>query len=250
MSRNSAAFILAAVLLGSCASKQPPEIPIIIPDIPVEVPEVSVDRSDYVKSAWALAMINVNRLNTRELVESELSKARKYGLNEIWLEVKPSTGHALWQSEVLPRFESWGEQVVPEGYDYLGTVLEVAKEQGMEVIACVNTLGFACTQTHSGLLYEDPSWEGHTQAKLVDGAVVDIMDLDMPAEDGLCLSLHHRKCRTSWYPILTSFVPTIRTLRACAWTTAAMPEGISASVSLRWSVSAFTAATIRQRFPT
>ena len=187
MSRNSAAFILAAVLLGSCASKQPPEIPIIIPDIPVEVPEVSVDRSDYVKSAWALAMINVNRLNTRELVESELSKARKYGLNEIWLEVKPSTGHALWQSEVLPRFESWGEQVVPEGYDYLGTVLEVAKEQGMEVIACVNTLGFACTQTHSGLLYEDPSWEGHTQAKLVDGAVVDIMDLDMPAEDGAML---------------------------------------------------------------
>lgn len=187
MSNKLSAILALALVFSSCSPKAEPEIPIIIPDIPVEVPVTEVDRSDYPKAAWALAFINVNNLNTREKVESELSKAVKYGLNEIWLDVKPSTGKALYDSDLLPRFESWGEQSVPEGYDYLGTVLEVAEQKGIKVVAAINTLGFGDTQTRTGLLYESSRWEGHTQCKLEGGEVKDIVDLQMPSEDGALL---------------------------------------------------------------
>ena len=183
MSNKLSAILALALVFSSCSPKAEPEIPIIIPDIPVEVPVTEVDRSDYPKAAWALAFINVNNLNTREKVESELSKAVKYGLNEIWLDVKPSTGKALYDSDLLPRFESWGEQSVPEGYDYLGTVLEVAEQKGIKVVAAINTLGFGDTQTRTGLLYESSRWEGHTQCKLEGGEVKDIVDLQMLSED-------------------------------------------------------------------
>ena len=161
-----------------------------IPDIPIDVPTDKPDRSDCIKGAWTLAMINVNRLNSRAKVAAELERMQTYGLNEIWLDVKPSVGYALYESDILPRFKSWDGQAIPDGYDYLGTVIEEADKLGMGVIACINTLGYGDTKNKVGLVYDDSRWKGKTQCHMVNNdptRIEDIRDGSNAQEDGAFL---------------------------------------------------------------
>lgn len=180
-----AAFAGASILLSCTKAQQ--EADRVIPDIPVNPPERkdTTDRTGHIKACWAMAMLNTNRFGNRESVEKALTKMKANGMNQLWLEVKPGLGYALYDSEILPRLTTWYDQKLEPGYDYVGTVLDIAKDKGIEVIACINTLGYGDPKNGMGLIFDSSDWDGKTQCSY-EGDLKNLGDA-VPSEDGALL---------------------------------------------------------------
>ncbi|MCS7065730.1 MAG: family 10 glycosylhydrolase, partial [Fimbriimonadales bacterium] len=89
---------------------------------------------------WVDATANLHWLIDRQQVRAFVSNCRRAGLNTIVLDVKPISGHVLYNSQIAPRLTEWRGVKVPPDLDILQMVLEEAHAQGLEVHANINVL--------------------------------------------------------------------------------------------------------------
>lgn len=159
-------FIVIISFLISCNTHKGDDTFIDTPDIPLEpiVPEVIIKP----KSVWVDAHANFSRLSTKSAISSYLIKMKEVGLNEVYVDVKPGIGYALYDSDILPQLEQWGDESVIRDWDYLGYWLEEAQRLEIDVIATISTLGYGNSTNKDGLIYNDPKWIGKTQMAMLD----------------------------------------------------------------------------------
>lgn len=146
------------------------------PDIPL-TPGGKEDVASKPKAMWIDAHANFSRLSTKEAITTYLEKIKSVGLNEVYVDVKPGIGYALYDSDILPKLEKWGDETVKRDWDYLGYWLSEGERLGVDVIASISTLGYGATRYKQGLIYDDEAkWNGKTQVAMKNGNLEDIKD--------------------------------------------------------------------------
>lgn len=172
-------LILAACCLTACHSEGTPLDNKDEKEIPLS-PGGSGDKTNKPKGIWIDAHANLSRFKDKATITSYMEKIKDTGFNEIYLDVKPGIGHALYNSDILPKLTTWGTETVNRDFDYLGFWLEEAERLDIDVIATISTLGYGNTKDRQGLVYTDSRWNGKTQVMLPanndPNALIDIRD--------------------------------------------------------------------------
>jgi hypothetical protein len=147
------------------------------PDIPLG-PGNSGEKVSKPVQLWIDAHANFSRLGNKANVTTYLELMKESGFTEIYLDVKPGIGHALYDSDILPKLTKWGsEPPVNRDWDYLGFFIEEAERFGISVIASISTLGYGVPSLQEGPVYESNRWDGKTQMKMTyynPNSIVDI----------------------------------------------------------------------------
>lgn len=161
-------YLLLFVLccLTACHSNEVTNDDIDDKDIPVTPPGSSEENVNKPKGIWIDAHANFSRFATKDAITSYLVKIKDTGFNEIYLDVKPGIGYALYKSDVLKPLTKWGDETVNRDFDYLGFWLDEAERLGIDVIATISTMGYGDVNVKEGPIYDDNTWIGKTQVML------------------------------------------------------------------------------------
>ncbi|MDE5554208.1 MAG: family 10 glycosylhydrolase, partial [Muribaculaceae bacterium] len=121
------------------------------------------------KGMWIDCHANFLRLATKENIDKELAKIKQYGMNLIYLDVKPGNGYALYKSEILPYCNTFADLTVERDYDdYLGYFLEKSEELGIDVVASIGAMGWGMQSPtyKQGYVYDNwNQWKGKVQVR-------------------------------------------------------------------------------------
>ena len=144
------------------------EIPIEIekPDVPIKPIQM-----------WIDAHANLSRFADKKNITTYMEKMKATGFNEIYVDVKPGIGYALFDSDILPQLRKWGDITVDRDWDYLAFWIEEAERLDMSVIASLSVMGYGYTKTKEGLIYDDNKWDGKTQMEMSDNNPDNIVDM-------------------------------------------------------------------------
>ncbi|MDR0668388.1 MAG: family 10 glycosylhydrolase [Prevotellaceae bacterium] len=180
-------YMSLSVVVAGCAGNnndpnngKEPQIP-IVPGTgePVDKP----------RQLWIDAHANLSRFNHKETITNYMERIKEAGFTEIYLDVKPGIGHALYDSDILPKLTRWGSVAVDRDWDYLGFFIEEAERLEIGVIASISTLGFGVTATREGPAYENARWEGKTQMEMIGNDPNTIVDMrDQSGVDAVMLN--------------------------------------------------------------
>jgi uncharacterized lipoprotein YddW (UPF0748 family) len=146
------------------------------PDIPTN-PGGSGEKVDKPVQLWIDAHANFGRFSSKANVTTYLERIKETGFTEIYVDVKPGIGYALYNSDILPKLTKWGTEEVIRDWDYLGFWIEEAERFGISVIASISTLGYGATRTQEGPVYDDNRWDGKTQMEMVGNNPNNIVDM-------------------------------------------------------------------------
>lgn len=145
------------------ANAPEPPVPVVTPEPPVIKP----------KAMWIDCHANFERLSTKAGIDAELKKIKDYGLNTIYLDVKPGNGYALYKSDILPYCNTYLDLTVTRDYDdYLGYFLEKCDELGIDVIASVVATGFGSQNAtmQQGYIFDHwDQWNDKLQVRSING---------------------------------------------------------------------------------
>lgn len=124
---------------------------------------------------WFDATANLQRLSSRQGVARVLDQCVDAGVDCVIVDVKPISGHVLYQSKVAPRLTEWKGFVYPQDYDLLATVVDEGHQRKLEVFAAMNVFAEGHTHFNVGRVFSDRAhWqsydyvipEGETQARI------------------------------------------------------------------------------------
>lgn len=138
------------------------------PDEPDPVVKVEKDRA-----VWVSATANWHRLTTKGDIKTWIRKMKRYGFNEIIIEVKLMEGGVLYESEIMPQLLTYGSGT--RNYDYLQYFIDQCREQDIKIGAAMTvfpTYGLGETAK-----YKDSDFEGrYCQEVLSSAGITDIRD--------------------------------------------------------------------------
>ena len=146
-----------------------------IPDIPTDIERPEVPPKEI--QMWVDAHANFTRLATKEMITFYLQRLKDTGFNEVYVDVKPGIGYALYDSDILPPLVQWGDERVERDWDYLGFWIEEAEKFDIKVSASISTTGFGYTKNQKGVVYDDNRWDGKTQMLWRNGVLTDMREI-------------------------------------------------------------------------
>lgn len=103
---------------------------------------------------WMDGSANLRRLSSREGVTAVFDRCKRANINTVVVDVKPLSGHVLYNSKIAPRLKEWKGFRYPEGYDLLLQAMLAGRQRGIRVYAAVNVFSEAHKLLKSGPLYE------------------------------------------------------------------------------------------------
>jgi uncharacterized lipoprotein YddW (UPF0748 family) len=105
---------------------------------------------------WVDGTANLQRLSTREGVTALIENCVRTRINTLVVDVKPLSGHVLYNSRVAPKLKEWRGFRYPSGFDLLRTTLEEGHRRGIKVYANINVFSDGHKLVNSGPAYEKP----------------------------------------------------------------------------------------------
>jgi len=161
-------ILLAIIALFPSCSKSEAEPDFIEHEIPLDIDREQIARKPL--QMWIDAHANFSRFATKDNIINYLKMMKETGFNEIYVDVKPGIGLALYDSDILPALTTWGNETVNRDWDYLAVWLEEAQKLNISVIASISVFGFGDTKNKQGLVYTDKRWDGKTQVAMLNSA--------------------------------------------------------------------------------
>lgn len=147
-------------------------------EIPIDIEKPTI--VDKPIQMWIDAHANLSRFSQKSNITSYLKKMKETGFNEVYVDVKPGIGYALYDSDILPALTKWGDETIERDWDYLSYWIEEAEQLDMKVIASISVLGFGYTKSREGVIYDDDRWDGKTQMEMPDSnnpdKIIDMRD--------------------------------------------------------------------------
>lgn len=145
------------------------------PDIPTDIDKPIVSYKPV--QMWIDAHANFSRFATKANIIAYIQKMKETGFNELYVDVKPGIGYALYESNILPKLTKWGNETVDRDWDYLAFWIEEAERLDMNVIASLSVMGFGYTKTKEGLIFDTDDWDGKTQVQMIGGNPNNLSDI-------------------------------------------------------------------------
>lgn len=143
----------ASTLTGAPAAAQA-----ILPPASTEgLSQVIIQRANAEgRVLWLDGTANIQRLSTREGVGAVLDRCKAAHVNTVVVDVKPLSGHVLYESRHAPKLPEWKGFRYPYGYDLLRTTLEEGHRRGMKVYANINVFSDGHKLVKTGPVYGRP----------------------------------------------------------------------------------------------
>lgn len=135
------------------------------PPLPIYTPTEAVVKP---KGMWIDCHANFQRMSTKAGIDAELRKIKNYGMNLIYLDIKPGNGYALYKSDILPYCNTFADLTVERDYDdYLGYILEKCEELGIDVVGSIGAMGWGMQlPVKQGLVYDEwNKWKDKVQVR-------------------------------------------------------------------------------------
>jgi uncharacterized lipoprotein YddW (UPF0748 family) len=158
MPRPAPTLALLLLLLGGTAPAQAQEAP-VGPAAPGLTTDITRRANLEGRVLWMDATANLQRLSTREGISAVFDKCRKANVNTVVVDVKPLSGHVLFNSSFAPRLKEWRGFQYPEGHDLLLNAMLAGKQRGIRVYASLNIFSHAHKLVKAGPLYDKPEWQ-------------------------------------------------------------------------------------------
>nr|WP_121273625.1 family 10 glycosylhydrolase [Pedobacter schmidteae] len=173
-------LIITCSIFACSKSKTEPEV--IIHNIPLDIDRTTV--ADKPIQMWIDAHANFSRFADKANITTYIEKMKATGFNELYVDVKPGIGYALYNSDILPKLTKWDNETVNRNWDYLGFWIEEAERLNMKVIASLSVMGYGYTKTREGLIYNDSKWNGKTQMEMTNSQTPTVLT-DMRDQTGV-----------------------------------------------------------------
>ena len=103
---------------------------------------------------WLDGTANLERLSTRKGVAAVFDHCVRANINTIVVDVKPLSGHVLYESKHAPKLKEWKGFRYPVGYDLLRASLDEGHKRGLKVYANINVFSDGHKLMNSGPLYD------------------------------------------------------------------------------------------------
>lgn len=146
----------------------------------------AVEKPRYV---WIDAAANFpDYANSVENIRRDLTKVKSTGFTDIVVDVRPTTGDVLFETNVIDQVSALGYWS-SNGYilyhrtatwDYLQAFIDIGHELGLKVHAAINTFTGGNTminaQGNHGLLFRDPSKKHWATSLNLPGGIVNALD--------------------------------------------------------------------------
>lgn len=156
--RGLVAGVLATLLLSPTVPTAPAAAQSTLPPAqPDGVAQAVVRRAGLEgRVLWLDGTANLERLSTRQGVASVLDRCLRARINTIVVDVKPLSGHVLYNSKVAPKLPEWKGFKYPANYDLLKTTLEEGRKRGQKIYANVNVFSNGHKLVNSGPGLQQP----------------------------------------------------------------------------------------------
>lgn len=128
------------------------------------------------KALWIDADANFSLFSTKQAIDSYVAIIKDAGFNQIYLDVKPGNGRALYASDILKPFDEYKGVKADRSWDYLGYWLEKCEAVDIDVIASISTMCYGSPSEKVGPVYDDDTWNGKTQCRMNNNNPNDIVD--------------------------------------------------------------------------
>ena len=130
--------------------------------------------------------------NSRENIARDLAKARDAGFTDIVVDVRPTTGDALFRTSAVEQVE-WLGAWLPEGYskiertatwDYLQAFIDEGAKLGLRIHAAINTFtgGNLTSLGGAGVVFRDADKRAWTTDLNLANGITNIMSTDQAAK--------------------------------------------------------------------
>jgi uncharacterized lipoprotein YddW (UPF0748 family) len=107
------------------------------------------------KLMWIDATANIERFNNKDTIDYYLKKLKELGFTDIVVDIRPISGHVLYESEYAPLLTEWKGKPINYTFDYLGYYIEKAHALGLKVQASLNTFVAGHNYMDEGPIYEE-----------------------------------------------------------------------------------------------
>jgi uncharacterized lipoprotein YddW (UPF0748 family) len=152
--------LVLAALCGAAGLEAQEEVipPAAVSDSPPASLTTAITRKANLEGRvlWMDATANLERLSNRDSVSAILDKCKQANINTIVVDVKPLSGHVLYDSSVAPRLQEWKGFKYPAGYDLVLTAMLEARRRGIKIYVAINVFSEAHKLVQSGPLYKKP----------------------------------------------------------------------------------------------
>ncbi len=103
---------------------------------------------------WIDATANIQRFNNKDTIDYYLQKLSDLGFTDVVVDIRPISGHVLYDSKIAPKLTEWNGKPIVYTFDYLGYFIEQAHTLGMKVQASMNTFVAGHNYMDRGPIYE------------------------------------------------------------------------------------------------
>jgi Domain of unknown function/Glycosyl hydrolase-like 10 len=150
---------------------------------------------------WCDATANLDRLGSTERLAAVLDRAAAGGVTGVVIDVRPISGHVLYDSRFAPRLERWpirGDieniwEIDPD-FNVLTEACHLGHERGLEVYASVNVFA----EGHKTAPLEDDSMRGPAFSDHPGWAAWDYIQLEGEEAPRLRPTTEHRRSYTAF----------------------------------------------------
>jgi len=104
---------------------------------------------------WIDATANIERFNNKDTIDFYLEKLKDLGFTDIVVDMRPISGHVLYDSRYAPKLKEWKGKEIRYTFDYLGYYIEKAHNIGLKVQASMNTFVAGHNYFDRGPIYEE-----------------------------------------------------------------------------------------------
>ncbi|KOH44617.1 S-layer protein [Sunxiuqinia dokdonensis] len=150
--------------------------------------EEEKDNSEKPRVIWVDAAANFpDFANSKENIVRDLTLAKEAGFTDVVVDVRPTTGDVLFQTDVVEQVQ-WLGAWLPSGYtkiertatwDYLQAFIDAGHSLGLKVYAGVNTFSGGNTTSigSEGMLFRESDKKEWATQLLTESGIVNTMDL-------------------------------------------------------------------------
>ncbi len=171
---------LLPVFCLSCEEQNPADVPqgpaVEEPVGPGDEPVEPTPVPEKEKMIWIDASANISTFQSKANILHFMDKIQEAGFNKIVVDIKPTVGDVLYDSELLPKVTRLGGRDVVLSFDYLGYFIEQAKKRDMKVTVSTTIFTMGKAATKLGPAFTDPRWEGTTCIQYTPDGMLDIKD--------------------------------------------------------------------------
>lgn len=135
-----------------------------------------ISSSETRRLMWVDATANIQRFNNKDTIDFYLTKLKELGFTDVVIDVRPISGHVLYDSNIAPKLKKWRGDTITYTFDYLGYYIEKGDKLGLKIQASLNTFVAGHNYFDKGIIYEEGKTDWATQVYTIDGKIIPITE--------------------------------------------------------------------------